>query len=259
MTAWRLAASRRRPRPDRHLGLPLRRRTGGALRRPPRPDMGGAAGTLAAPLRDRARPRPRNRLRLARRQREPLRLRPALFSWEPWHFGFDGRPAPCSDAGNALGPGDDGSLSGRRPALLRPRPLPPAAPARRRPLERLGRPARRPADGRVELQPLRRLPAGARGHRPVHAQHRRLLRPRRPLRPGRGDRRPGPPDVGPDPPVRLARSSPSPPTTPARPRSKPATASPRSPRPRPTSPASSPCSAAPAPSPLPGFEVRLVA
>jgi len=25
------------------------------------------------------------------------------YSWEPWHFGYDGGPAPCSDAGNAVG------------------------------------------------------------------------------------------------------------------------------------------------------------
>ena len=44
----------------------------------PDPQLGRAAGPLAAPLRDRARSRPRIRLRLARRQRLPLRLRPAL-------------------------------------------------------------------------------------------------------------------------------------------------------------------------------------
>ena len=48
----------RRPEPRRQLGLSLRRRTGGALRRPSRPDLGGAAGPLAASLRDRARPWP---------------------------------------------------------------------------------------------------------------------------------------------------------------------------------------------------------
>jgi hypothetical protein len=34
------------------------------------------------------------------------------YSWEPWHFGFAGGPPPCSEAGNALGAGSDGSLSG---------------------------------------------------------------------------------------------------------------------------------------------------
>ena len=65
--------------PDGQLGLPLGRRTGGALRRQPGPAMGRTSGPLAPPLRDRARPRPRLGLRLARRQRRPLRLRPALF------------------------------------------------------------------------------------------------------------------------------------------------------------------------------------
>ncbi len=44
----------------------------------PDPTLGGAAGPLAAPLRDRARPRAGIRLRLAGGQRVPLRLRPAL-------------------------------------------------------------------------------------------------------------------------------------------------------------------------------------
>lgn len=42
------------------------------------------------------------------------------YSWEPWHFGYDAGPAPCSQAGNAVaasGPaaaegGGDGSFSG---------------------------------------------------------------------------------------------------------------------------------------------------
>ncbi len=34
------------------------------------------------------------------------------YSWEPWHFGFDGGPPPCSAAGNAvLGAGEDGAGS----------------------------------------------------------------------------------------------------------------------------------------------------
>jgi Transglycosylase SLT domain/D-alanyl-D-alanine carboxypeptidase len=28
------------------------------------------------------------------------------YSWEPWHFGFSAGPAPCSQAGNAVGPGE---------------------------------------------------------------------------------------------------------------------------------------------------------
>ena len=36
------------------------------------------------------------------------------YSWEPWHYGYDAGPAPCSAAGNAVGtasPGGDGSLA----------------------------------------------------------------------------------------------------------------------------------------------------
>jgi hypothetical protein len=34
------------------------------------------------------------------------------YSWESWHFGFTAGPDPCSDAGNAVGRGGDGGLSG---------------------------------------------------------------------------------------------------------------------------------------------------
>jgi soluble lytic murein transglycosylase-like protein len=37
------------------------------------------------------------------------------YSWEPWHYGFDRPPAPCSNAGNsvqATGAGGDGALAG---------------------------------------------------------------------------------------------------------------------------------------------------
>ena len=35
------------------------------------------------------------------------------YSWEPWHFGYDAGPPPCSTAGNSvLGPGDDGAAAG---------------------------------------------------------------------------------------------------------------------------------------------------
>jgi soluble lytic murein transglycosylase-like protein len=42
-----------------------------------------------------------------------------LIHWEPWHWGFDGGPRPCSDAGDAVGSGaafdrrgGDGALAG---------------------------------------------------------------------------------------------------------------------------------------------------
>jgi len=35
------------------------------------------------------------------------------YSWEPWHYGFDAGPAPCSETGNALGgTGGEGALVG---------------------------------------------------------------------------------------------------------------------------------------------------
>ncbi|MEX2107146.1 MAG: transglycosylase SLT domain-containing protein [Solirubrobacterales bacterium] len=33
------------------------------------------------------------------------------YSWEAWHYGFEAGPAPCSQAGNAVGPGGDGALA----------------------------------------------------------------------------------------------------------------------------------------------------
>jgi hypothetical protein len=34
------------------------------------------------------------------------------YSWESWHYGFTAGPDPCSEAGNSVGPGGDGELSG---------------------------------------------------------------------------------------------------------------------------------------------------
>ena len=130
------------------LRLPLRRRTGGALRRPPRPDLGGAAGPLAAPLRDRARPRPRIRLRLARRQRRPLRLRPALLAGRPGTTATTPARRPARTAGQrasggGTGGGDGAVAGGAACPSFVPARFRDAAAARRRPLERLRRPARR--------------------------------------------------------------------------------------------------------------------
>ena len=114
----------RRARPRRQLRLPLRRRTGGALRRPSDPTWVAPPGPLAAPLRDRARPRAGIRLRLAGRQRQPLRLRPALFAGRPGTTATTARPPPCSAAGNAVGAAAAGGGERRRrrraPALVRP-------------------------------------------------------------------------------------------------------------------------------------------
>ncbi|MBA3864836.1 MAG: transglycosylase SLT domain-containing protein [Solirubrobacterales bacterium] len=35
------------------------------------------------------------------------------YSWEAWHYGYDAGPPPCSEAGNSVGPGSDGALSGQ--------------------------------------------------------------------------------------------------------------------------------------------------
>jgi nitroreductase len=42
------------------------------------------------------------------------------YEWEAWHFGFTAGPEPCSEAGNAIGPGGDGSLAaaGRLPSFV---------------------------------------------------------------------------------------------------------------------------------------------
>jgi hypothetical protein len=39
------------------------------------------------------------------------------YSWEPWHFGYDGGPPPCSGAGNAVGGGSRGGGEWSRPGL----------------------------------------------------------------------------------------------------------------------------------------------
>ncbi len=185
------------------------------------------------------------------------------YSWEAWHFGFDAGPPPCSEAGDSVSEQRGGRRGvGRSGALpsLRPRPVPRADPARRGPLERLRRPARRPGDGRVELRSQRRLPRRRPGHRPVHARHRRELRPAQPLRPRRSDRGRGSSDARTSSvqlgsprtrPSRLQRRPRSRRTVPLHPRP--------TPRPRPTSPGSSPCSAGPGALLAPQFEVRLVA
>jgi hypothetical protein len=42
------------------------------------------------------------------------------YSWEAWHFGFVAGPAPCSEAGDAIGPDGDGTLaaSGALPSFV---------------------------------------------------------------------------------------------------------------------------------------------
>ena len=105
--------------PAGQLRLPLRRRAGGAVRRQPRPRMGRAArasrctaarpSSTSAPNRPTAGspPTPRGFGFVQR------------YSWEPWHYGFDAGPQPCSEAGDAVAPragGAGAGETGRSPA-----------------------------------------------------------------------------------------------------------------------------------------------
>ena len=158
-----------RRRPDRQLRLSLRRRAGGALRRQPGPALGRAAGHLAAPLRHRARPRPADRLRLAGRQRARASASSSATRGSRGTTASRAGPAPCSAAGDRVGrPASDGDgwrrssggpacpPSSRRASGTRSR----AAASR---WNVSGGAARRPADGRVELQPVRGLARRRRG------------------------------------------------------------------------------------------------
>ncbi len=228
----------------------------------PDPKWVAPPGTLAAPLRDRARPRPRIRLRLDRRQRRAASASSSATAGRPGTTGFDRRPAALLGRPATRSAGRARTRARRGGATL-----PSFVPARfRDPLIASAAKwnvsrgaARRAADGGEQLQPLRRLARRGRRASPSSCPAPRPPTACGPLRPGRSDRRPGPPDVGPDPPVRLPRARPR--RLQRRPgpgRSLPLR--PRHPRDAaPTSPASWPSSAAPAPSPSPRFEVRLVA
>ena len=223
------------------LGVPVRRRAGAAVGRAPGSALGRAAGPVAPPLRHGARPRPAIRVLVAGGARGRVRLPPAL-QLGAVALRLYARPgAVLQRRERRRMPAGGGEPDAGRRASRRSFPLASATdPARRGALERLRRAARRPADGGVQLQPLRGLSGRGAGDRPVHAGDRARLRPSRPVRRAGGDRRPGAPDVGSPRASSAARSrSPSPPTTPARARSTPATACRTSRRPRPTSRASS--------------------
>ena len=164
----------RRRRAPHHERLPLERRAGCPLRRAPRPEVGRAAGQVAAPPRHRARPRPARRVRLARGQREAVRLRPEILvgalalRLHPQRRHAQRRLRP------ARRPERDAEL---RPAALRTGHQP-----RRPALERRRRPPRRAALRRVELQPVRAQPRRRAGHRAVHAGNRRGVRGSQPVR-----------------------------------------------------------------------------
>jgi hypothetical protein len=53
------------------------------------------------------------------------------YSWEPWHYGYDAGPAPCSQAGNAVGAGGGtGTATGGDGAFASGEGLPAFVPAR---------------------------------------------------------------------------------------------------------------------------------
>ena len=137
----------------------LRRRAGRALRAPPRPEVGRAAGQVAAPARHGARPRPAVGVRMARAQRAALPFRPAL-RWEPWHYGFTLNPRSTPVDFGARAPGDGRSAV---PAFV-PARYRAADRARGKALERRRRAARGPAVRGVAGSTRSRVsPAGARG------------------------------------------------------------------------------------------------
>ncbi len=88
----RLAAAARRARDlaGDHLGVSLRRRAGAPVRRASRPPLGRAAGPVASPVRDRARPRAVVRLPVAGRERarfgflKRYSLGAVAFRLHPW-------------------------------------------------------------------------------------------------------------------------------------------------------------------------------
>ena len=248
---------RRPPRRRRlaagQLRLPLGRRAGGALGPASRPALGRAAGHVAAPLRDRARPRPAGGVRAgSRRTRERFGFL-QRYAWEAWHYGFVDGSGAVLGGGDEVGPRRtapaDGARGRDQPARLRPGALPRRARGRRAALERLrgaaGRAAAWPSRTSTRSRSRPPAPPGS----PSSCRHRGRVRARRPVRRRGRDRRPGPPDGRPAARSSARSSSPSPPTTRARRRWPPATASLRSPRPRPTWPGSSASWAAPGRSP----------
>ena len=153
--------------------LPLRRGAGRPVRPPPGPEVGRAAGRVAAPQRDRARPRPDAR-RIRGWRRTPAgstsscatrgnRGISATSSTRARRRGTAARAAAASDGDGRAG----GGLPGLRPGALRARAQPRGAA-----LERVGHAARRPAVRGERVQPVRGQPGRRAGHRAVHARHR---------------------------------------------------------------------------------------
>ena len=228
------AASGRRSRADDHLRLPLRRRTGGAVRRTPRSARGsrrrGSRFTAVGPSSTSGRRRAyawlaANAPRFGFVQR---------YAWEAWHYGYTRarhrarRPRARSPSVTAIAP-----VGIRGPAVIRPRPVPQRDRRRVEPLERPSRPVGRAADGRVGLRPWSGVTGRGAGHRPVHSPDRRRLRATDPFDAEAVDPGPSAADGGEPAPfgsTELALAAYN--AGPAR--SRPATACRRIPRPRPT-------------------------
>ena len=104
-----------------HLGVSLRRRAGAPVRRASRPPVGGAAGPIASPVRDRARPRAVVRVPVAGHERVPLRLPEALqlgtlaFRFHPWP-GALFAAADSSAFGRLTADGADAGAAAFRPS-----------------------------------------------------------------------------------------------------------------------------------------------
>ena len=243
--AWRRAAREAGVFLDRHERLPLRRRAGAPVRRPSGPEVGRSAGREPAPLRAPSSTSGR------RRRTRWLAANAPRFGFVQRYAGSRGTAATRRNPGSSSvgfgARGGDGAAT-RAVQSFVPRAVRAADHPRRPALERVGAAACRSALRRVGLQPVRPLTRRRRGHRAVHARHRRRDGPRRPVRP----------DAAINAQAHLMRDLlaasarcrwRSPPTTPARARSPAAAASRRSRRRRATSPASSACWAAPATSP----------
>ena len=224
--------ARRRALAARQLRLSLRRRAGGALGREPGPALGRAAGHLASPLRDRARPRPARRLRLAGGERGPLRLPAALLRGRPGTTASSTARRRARPRAMRATVGRSGGARRRR----RRRRRACRRSSRRASATRSPRAAQRwnvsaallaaQLMAESNFNPFAVSPAGAAGIAQFMPGDRGRLRARRPVRRRGGDRRPGAPDVRPAGAVRRPPRWRSPPTTPAPARSPPAAACP---------------------------------
>ena len=121
------------------------------------------------------------------------------YSWEPWHWGYT-RGIGSSSVGYGAR-GGDGAATRAVQSFVPARYAPPIVHAAQRwsvSAQLLA--AQLYAES--GFNPFARSPAGAAGHRPVHARHGRRGRSRRPVRPRLRHQRPGAPDARPARPLR---------------------------------------------------------